>query len=208
MSDKIRILIADDHPVVREGLVRLLSRQKDMSIIGQAANGEEACQLYDRLSPDIVLLDLRMPKKDGIEVIRDLTLRTPKPRIIVLTTFQSTEDIRLALKAGAHGYLLKEAEPVQLREAIRRVFAGEVVLADGLSGKVAACLAEPELRPREKEVLRWLCSGESNKEIAQKIYLSESSVKFYIKSLCKKLGAAGRTAVVGIAIRRGLVRIT
>jgi DNA-binding NarL/FixJ family response regulator len=206
MNTKIRILIADDHPAVREGLVRILTRQKDMSVIGKARDGEEACQLYDKLSPDILLLDLRMPKKDGLEVIKDLMSRVPKPRIIVVTAYQATEDIRLALAAGAKGYLFKDAEPPQLRDTVRRVFAGESVLPPGVAGQLAASLGEPALSRREMEVLRRLCAGDSNKEIAQKVYLSESSVKLYIKNVYKKLGAAGRTAAVAIAARRGLVR--
>ena len=178
-----------------------------MSVIGEASNGEEVCQLYDRLSPDLVLLDLRMPKKDGLEVIRELMSRAPKPRILVMTTYQATEDIRLALTAGAKGYLTKEAEPAQLWDTVRRVFASELVLPPGVSDKLSASLGEPALSQREMQVLRQLCTGDSNKEIAQKIYLSESTVKYYIKHVYEKLGAAGRTAAVAIAARRGLVRI-
>jgi two-component system NarL family response regulator len=207
MNTKIRILIADDHPIFREGLVELLTRQKDMSVIGQAGNGEEVCQLYDKLSPDLLLLDLRMPKKDGLEVIKDLMSRAPKPRILVMTNYQATEDIRLALTAGAKGYLLKDAEPAQLWDTVRSVFAGDVVLPPGVSGKLVASLGQPELSQREMQVLRQLCAGDSNKEIAQKIYLSESSVKFYINNVYKKLGAVGRIAAVAIAVRRGMVRI-
>jgi two-component system NarL family response regulator len=207
MNTKIRILIADDHPIFREGLIELLNRQKDMSVIGEARNGEEVCQLYDELSPDILLLDLRMPKKDGLEVIKDLMSRAPKPRILVMTTYQATEDIRHALTAGAKGYLLKEAEPTQLWDTVRRVFAGELVLPPGVSDKLSASFGEPALSQREMQVLRELCAGDSNKEIAQKIYLCESSVKFHIRNVYKKLGAAGRTAAVAIAARRGLVRI-
>jgi two-component system NarL family response regulator len=207
MSTKIRILSGDDHPIARAGLVEVLARQNDMSVVGEASNGEEVCQLYERLSPDVLLLDLRMPKKDGLEVIKDLMTRTPKPRIMVMTTYQATEDVRLALTAGAKGYLLKEAEPPQLRDAVRRVFAGDLVLPPSVAGKLAGCLAQKGLSRREMQVLRQLCAGDSNKEIAQKLYLSESSVKFYAKNLSKKLGAAGRTAAVAIAERRGLVRI-
>ena len=148
-----------------------------------------------------------MPKKDGLEVIKDLMSRAPKPRILVMTTYQATEDIRLALTAGAKGYLLKEAEPAQLWDTVRRVFAGELVLPPGVSDKLSASFGEPALSQREMQVLRELCAGDSNKEIAQKIYLCESSVKFHIRNVYKKLGAAGRTAAVAIAARRGLVRI-
>ena len=135
-----------------------------------------------------------MPKKDGLEVIKDLMSRAPKPRILVMTTYQATEDIRLALTAGAKGYLLKEAEPAQLWDTVRRVFAGELVLPPGVSDKLSASFGEPALSQREMQVLRQLCAGDSNKEIAQKIYLCESLVKFHIRNVYKKLGAAGRTA--------------
>jgi DNA-binding NarL/FixJ family response regulator len=134
MNTKIRILIGEDHPIFREGLVEVLTRQKDMSVIGEARNGGEVCQLYNRLSPDLLLLDLRMPGKDGLEVIKELMTRTPKPRIVVMTVCQATEDIRLALTAGAKGYLLKEAEPDELWDTIRKVFAGDVVLPLTVSG--------------------------------------------------------------------------
>src|SRR6478672_6626442 len=207
MKPKIRILIADDHPIVREGLVHTLKRQDDMRVIGEATNGEETCQLYDRLLPDILLLDLRMPKKDGLEVINDLMSRYPRPRIMVMTVCQVTEDIRRALTAGARGYLLKEAEPSELCDAIRTVLAGDMVLPAAVSNKLVAARAEPQLSQREMQVLRQMCAGDSNKEIAQKLYLSESTVKFYIRHLYKKLDAVGRTAAIAIAARRGLVRI-
>ena len=208
MKSKIRILIADDHPIVREGLVHTLKRQDDMCVIGEAANGEEACQLYDKLLPDILLLDLRMPKKDGLEVITDLMSRFPRPRIVVMTVCHVTEDIRRALTSGARGYLLKEAEPSELWDTIRAVFAGDMVLPAAVSDKLAAALAEPQLSQREMQVLRQLCVGDSNKEIAQKIYRSESTVKFYIGQIYRKLGAVGRSAAITIAARRGLVRIS
>jgi two-component system, NarL family, response regulator len=206
MNRKIRILIGDDHPIVRDGLVHALNQQEDMGVIGEAGNGVEVCRLYDKLLPDILLLDLRMPKKDGLEVIKDLMSRTPKPCIIVMTAYLVTEEVRVAVTAGAKGYLLKETELPQLWDTIRRVFAGDVVLPQAVSGKLAAYLAEPQLSQREMQVLRQLCVGDSNKEIAQKIYLSESTVKFYIRQLYRKLGAVGRSAA--IAARRGLVRIT
>ena len=207
MNKKIRILIADDHPIVREGLVHALNRQNDMCVIAEASNGVEVCQLHDRLSPDVLLLDLRMPGKDGLEVIKELMTRALKPRIVVMTVCQATEDIRLALTAGARGYLLKEAEPDELRDTIRKVFAGDVVLPPAVSSKLAASLAQPQLSAREMQVLRQLCAGDSNKEIAQKIYLSQSTVKFYIRHLYRKLGAVGRSAAIAIAAQRGLVRI-
>jgi len=143
MKTEIRILICDDHPVVREGLVTILTRQKDIRVIGEAKDGEEACRLYDTLLPDILLLDLRMPKKDGLEVITELMSRTPSPRIIVLTTYEATEDIRLALTAGAKGYMLKDTESPQVWDTVRKVFAGESVLSPGVATKLVDSLAQP-----------------------------------------------------------------
>jgi CheY-like chemotaxis protein len=133
MNTKIRILIGDDHPVVREGLVEMLTRQKDMSVIGEAKDGEEVCQLYDKLSPDILILDLRMPKKDGLQVIAELLSRAggPKPRILVMTTYEGEEDIRRALNSGAKGYLLKGADLLEIREAVRKVSAGQSISCRG-----------------------------------------------------------------------------
>ena len=208
MNQIIRILVADDHPIVREGVVHALNRQSDMCVIAEASNGQEVCDLYDKLAPDVLLLDLRMPGKDGLEVIKELMTRALKPRIVVMTVCQATEDIRLALTAGAKGYLLKEAEPEELWDTIRKVFVGDVALPLAVSGKLAASLAEPQLSAREMQVLRQLCAGDSNKEIAQKIYLSQSTVKFYIGQIYRKLGAVGRSAAITIAARRGLVRIS
>ena len=208
MNKKIRILVADDHPIVREGLVHALNRQSDMCVIAEASDGQEVCHLYDKLAPDVLLLDLRMPKKDGLEVINDLMARFPRPRIVVMTVCHVTEDIRRALTAGARGYLLKEAEPSELWDTIRTVFAGDMVLPAAVSDKLATALAEPQLSQREMQVLRQLCAGYSNKEIAQKIYLSESTVKFYIGQIYRKLRAVGRSAAVSIAARRGLVRMS
>ena len=208
MNKKIRILVADDHPIVREGLVHTLNRQSDMCVIAEASDGQEVCHLYDKLAPDVLLLDLRMPKKDGLEVINDLMARFPRPRIVVMTVCHATEDIRRALTAGARGYLLKEAEPSELWDTIRTVFAGDMVLPAAVSDKLATALAEPQLSQREMQVLRQLCAGYSNKEIAQKIYLSESTVKFYIGKIYRKLRAVGRSAAVSIAARRGLVRMS
>jgi DNA-binding NarL/FixJ family response regulator/signal transduction histidine kinase len=206
MNSEMRILISDDHPVVRNGLMAILTEQKDIKVVGEATDGEEACELYDELLPDLLLLDLRMPKKNGLEVIRDLMTRTPKPRIIVMTTYEAAENIRLALTAGAKGYLLKGAEPAQLLDTVRRVFVGDSVLPPGVADKLLSSLVQPKLTKREMQVLRQLCAGSSNKEIAQKLCVSGSTVKFYNQSLFKKLGVAGRTGAIAIAVKSGLIR--
>src|ERR1700737_2456840 len=137
-DQKIRILIADDHPIFREGLTTILSLQNDMRIVGKASNGEEACRLYDQLSPDILILDLRMPKKDGLEVVNELMSRAPRPRVIVLTSSEKTEDLRRSLTAGVKGYILKGTEPRQIWNTIREVFAGNSSFPDEFAANLQA----------------------------------------------------------------------
>jgi two-component system, NarL family, response regulator len=204
---KIRILIADDHPIVREGLVTILALQEDMQVVGEARDGEEACELYDQLSPDILLLDLRMPKKDGLQVVTELMSRTPRPRIIVLTTSEKSEDLRRSLTAGVKGYLVKGAEPRQLWETIREVFAGKSSLPHDVAAKLADSMAHVQLSRRELQVLEQMAVGRSNKEIGQILYLSEYTVKSHVKAILKKLNAVGRTEAIAIACERGLVKL-
>jgi two-component system, NarL family, response regulator len=204
---KIRILIADDHPIVREGLVTILALQEDMQVVGEARDGEEACELYDQLSPDILLLDLRMPKKDGLQVVTELMSRTPRPRIIVLTTSEKSEDLRRSLTAGVKGYLVKGAEPRQLWETIREVFAGKSSLPHDVAAKLADSMAHAQLSRRELQVLEQMAVGRSNKEIGQILYLSEYTVKSHVKAILKKLNAVGRTEAIAIACERGLVKL-
>jgi two-component system, NarL family, response regulator len=204
---EIRILIADDHPVVREGLVTMLGLQSDLKVVGQAQDGEEACLLYDELSPDVLILDLRMPKRDGLEVVNELMSRKPRPRIIVLTNSAKTEDLRRALTAGAKGYLLKGAGPRQVWEAIREVFAGKSSLPQDVAAKLADSMAQPQLSQRERQVLAQMALGKSNKEIGQILYISEYTVKTHVKVILKKLNAIGRTEAIAIASQRGLINI-
>jgi two-component system, NarL family, response regulator len=201
----IRVLIGDNHPMVREGLNTILTRAKDFEVVGQAKDGEEVCCLYDELSPDILLLDLRLPQKDGFEVIAELMTRIPKPMIIVVTSYQTTEKIRRAFAAGVSGYVLKEIEGAELCDTIWRVFRGEFVASPVVASKLVESLARPGLKERELEILQSLCEGKSNKEMAHQHYLSESAIKQYLKSLFRKLGANGRTDAVAIAAKRGLV---
>lgn len=205
---QIRVIIADDHPVVRTGLRSILRSQKDIRVIAEASDGEEACQLCEQFSPDVLLLDLRMPKKDGLEVITKLLSRAgePKPRIIVMTTYESEEDIRRALSAGAKGYLLKGANLLQIRDAVRKVAAGKPMLAADVACTLAESMAHRELTEAELEVLQHLGRGRSNKEIGQQLYISENTVKIHVRSILKKLGAACRTEAAAIAAKRGLLR--
>ena len=205
-DDVITVMIVDDHPVVREGLAAIFKSQKDIKIIAEAGDGEEACKLYDELSPDVVLLDLRMPNKDGLQVITELVSRKgPKPRIIVMTTYESEEDIRRTLKAGAKGYLAKGTAPQQIRDAVRKVAQGESLLPPSIASKLAESMAHPELSERESQVLEYMANGRSNKEIGQVLYISENTVKAHVKSILFKLDAMGRTEAIAIAIKRGLI---
>jgi two-component system, NarL family, response regulator len=203
----VRILIADDHPVVREGLTAILELEQDLEVVGQAHDGEEACRLYHELSPDILILDLRMPKKDGIEVVTELMSLRPRPRIIVLTHSGKAEDLRRALAAGAKSYLLKGAEPEQVCDTIREVFAGKSSLPRDLTAKLVDSMAQPELSERELQILKQMALGKSNKEIGQALYISEYTVKNHVRSILKKLKAIGRTEAIAIASGRGLVNI-
>jgi DNA-binding NarL/FixJ family response regulator len=206
-SKKIRILIADDHPLIRQGLTAILTQEIDMDVVGQARDGDEACMLYDQLSPDILVLDLRMPKVDGLGVIHELASRIPRPSIIVLTTSERTEDLRRALTEGARGYLLKGAEAVQVCQTIREVFAGKSSLPPEVAAKLADSMAYPQLSQRELEVLEHMALGKSNKEIGHHLYLSEHTVKNYVKVILRKLNAASRTEATATAVERGLVNM-
>src|SRR5271163_3631065 len=203
----LRILIADDHPIVREGLVTILSLPDDLEVVGQACDGEEACRLYEQLRPDILILDLRMPRKDGLEVVTELMAQRPRPRIIVLTNSPKAEDLRRALSAGAKGYLLKGADSQAVRQAIREVYAGKMSLPHEVAAQLAESMAQPELSQRELQVLKQMALGKSNKEIGQILYISEYTVKTHVKVILKKLNAIGRTEAIAIASERGLINI-
>ena len=206
VTNVLSVLIADDHPVVREGLAAIFKTQKDIKVVAEATNGEEALELCDRHSPDVLLLDLRMPKKDGLQVITELAARPSRPRTIVMTTYESEEDIRRALKAGAKGYLVKGAPPQQIRESVRRVAAGESLLPAAIASKLAESMAHPELSKRERQVLEYIANGRSNKEIGQILYISEHTVKTHVKSILTKLDAIGRTEAIAVGIQRGLIK--
>jgi two-component system, NarL family, response regulator len=206
-ANVIRVLIADDHPVVREGLAAILRSEPDIRVIAEATDGIHACALYDQHLPDVVMLDLRMPRKDGLEVVTELmSSRRPKPRIIVMTTYETEEDVRRALQAGAKSYLVKGALPDQILETVRRVAAGEALVPSKIATVLADSLGHPELSPRELQVLRELAAGNSNKEIGQMLQITEHTVKAHVKSLLAKLGAIGRTEAIAIAMKRGLIR--
>ena len=206
-ANEIRVLIADDHPVVREGLAAILRSEPDIQVVAEAADGVQACALYDQHLPDVVTLDLRMPRKDGLQVVTELmSSRRPKPRIIVMTTYETEEDVRRALHAGAKGYLVKGAPPEQILETVRRVAGGEALVPARIASVLTDSLSRPELSSRELQVLRQMAAGDSNKEIGQKLNITEHTVKAHVKAILLKLNAVGRTEAIAVAMRRGLLR--
>ena len=212
---KIKILIADDHPVVRAGLAAMLSREKDIEVVGEAANGRESVDKAAGLKPNIVLMDLRMPELDGIAAMREIKARNPQVKFIVLTTYDNDEYIFKGIEAGARAYLLKDAPREELFKAIRAVSRGESLLEPAVAGKVLDRLAElsrqskaPEtLSEREVEVLELMAKGTSNKAIASGLFISESTVKTHVQSIFQKLVVNDRTEAVTEAIKRGIIRL-
>ncbi|HEV8717835.1 MAG TPA: response regulator transcription factor [Candidatus Binatia bacterium] len=203
----IRIFIADDHPVVRRGLIALIEDWPDMKLVGEASNGEEAVNLYRRLRPDVTLLDLRMPVMDGVTALTAIRAQFPAARIIALTVYDGDEDIHRALQAGAAAYVLKDTLPEELAETIRAVHAGQRRVSPAVAAKLAGRLYESELTAREQEVLHLLAAGKSNKEIKAALFLSTSTVKTHLSRLFKKLGVSDRTQAVMTALKRGLTRL-
>lgn len=204
---RIRVLIADDHVTVREGLTAIVGRQPDMVVVAEAATGRDAADLWRQHRPDVVLLDLRMPVLDGVDAMIEIRRQDPAARIVVLTTFDTDHEIARAIKAGARGYLLKDAQREELLDCIRRVHAGETCIPSSLVAKLAASVSSEELTGREMHVLTLLAQGQGNKEIGLSLHISETTVKSHLRSIFTKLNVLSRTEAIAVASRRGLVRL-
>ncbi|MDQ4127618.1 MAG: response regulator transcription factor [Actinomycetota bacterium] len=208
--DRIRLLVADDHPMLREGLVAVLGTQPDLEVVGEAADGDEAVRLTESLDPDVILLDLEMPGTDGVEALERLRDAGSAARTVVFTAYDTGERILDSLRAGARGYLLKGASRQEIFGAIRTVHAGGSLLQPAVTDRLLERIDrggqdKGNLTPRELEVLALLARGLKNAEIAGRLYISERTVKFHVGSILAKLGAQNRTEAARIAVQRGLV---
>jgi DNA-binding NarL/FixJ family response regulator len=206
-ENKIRVLIADDHTTVRAGLSSIISMQPDMVVVAEAENGRQAVELWRKHHPDVTLLDLRMPVLDGVEVINEAHKEALSAKFIILTTYDTDNEIYRAIKAGAKGYLLKDVPREEMLSSIRRVYRGETCIPPALVEKLAASLRGETLTGREIEVMTLLARGKSNKEIAAELFISETTVKGHLRSIFTKLNVLSRTEATATALRRGLVQL-
>ncbi len=207
MAERIRLMLVEDHHVVRQGLVALLSADDELEIVGAASDGAEAVTLFRSLRPDVTLMDLQLPKLGGVEAIRQIRVEFPEARVIVLTTFDGDEDIFRALQAGARGYMLKGMPLDELLRTIHAVHGGKTRIPSPVAEKLAERMSGQELTARELGVLERIVAGRANKEIASDLNISEATVKSHVTSLLGKLGVADRTHAATVAIQRGFVHL-
>jgi two-component system NarL family response regulator len=206
-TNKIRVLIADDHTTVLAGVSSIIGMQPDMMVVAEAENGRQAADLWHKHRPDVTLLDLRMPTLDGVGVITEIRQQEASAKFVILTTYDTDNEIYRAIKAGAKGYLLKDERREVLLDCIRKVFRGETCIPPALVEKLAASMRGETLTAREVEVLALLVRGWSNKEIAAKLFISETTVKGHLRSVFAKLNVLSRTEATTTALRRGLVQL-
>src|ERR1700722_7943091 len=206
-SDPIRILIADDHNVLRDGLAAIIRQEIDLEVVGEVGDGRQAVDLWKKQRPDVTLMDLRMPGIDGVNAIYEIRAVDPGARIVVLTTFDGDEDIYRALRAGAKSYLLKDVRREELFQCIREVYAGKMFVPPAIAAKLAERLPAEELTVRELEVLRLLAEGKPNKIIGADLAISEVTVKSHLQSVFRKLNVLSRTEAIAVENRKGLLRL-
>ncbi len=206
-STMIRVLIADDHSIVRQGLATIINRDPEMTVIATAEDGQQAIDCFREYQPDVTLMDLRMPQVTGVEAISAICAEFKPARIIVLTTYDGDEDIYRGLHSGAQGYLLKDAKPNELLNAIRTVARGQQYIPPDVGAKLVQRLSNPELSERELEVLHSMAQGMSNQEIGAALSIGESTVKSHVNRILSKLGVSDRTQAVIVAVKRGIVSL-
>jgi DNA-binding NarL/FixJ family response regulator len=206
-SAQIRILSVDDHPLLREGIAAIINSQPDMLLVAAASSGKEAIQRFRELQPDVTLMDLRLPDLSGIDAMIAIRTEFADARIIMLTTFEGDVEIHRALEAGARGYLLKSMPPNELVEVIRQVYGGKKRVPPEVAAHLAEHLSDEALTEREIDVLRHVGGGNRNRDIAERLFISEETVKVHIKHIMEKLGASDRTQAIAIAVRRGIIQL-
>jgi DNA-binding NarL/FixJ family response regulator len=207
MTEPIRILIVDDHPLLQEGIALVVDHEADMEVVGCAATGRESVQMFEKLGPNLVLMDLRLPDMSGIDAMIAIRAKSPAAKVIILTTFEGDAEVNRALKAGAAGYLLKTMPRKQIVDSMRVIHAGRRRIDPGVAANLAEHMGQETLSGREIEILQLVAEGNRNKEIAAHLSLSEETIKSHMKNILEKLGAADRTQAVSIAVRRGIFQL-
>ena len=206
-ASPIRVLLADDHAIVRNGVAQILNEERGISVVAEAADGAEAVELFARIRPDVALVDLRMPKLEGVQVVEQIRERFPDAAIVILTTYDTDNDIERALRAGAKAYLVKDVSPQDLVACVRAVHAGRTWVSPKVAAKLVARVTNVRITRRELAVLRLLAAGNSNREIGDALGISDGTVKIHVTHLFAKLDVTSRTEAIATALRRGLVRI-